>query len=69
MTIKITITNDDTRGENAIVEVKNINPDFSPKDLDPRTNYANRVELKGGEKAIVWVSSDSSVVVNEVKNG
>jgi len=69
MTIKITITNDDTRGENAIVKVLNINPDGTPKDLDPRTNYANRRELKGGETTVMWVSYDTSIVIHEVKNG
>jgi hypothetical protein len=69
MTIKVVITNDDPRGENAIVKVRNINPDGSSKDKDPRTNYSNAWELKGEQSVEMWVSSDSPIIIEEVKNG
>jgi len=68
MTIKITITNSDV-GENRIVEVRNVGSDLTELDKDPRTNYANRQELKGGETAVMWVHGGQSIVVCEVRNG
>jgi len=68
MTIKVTITNADV-GETRIIEVRNVAHDLSALDLDPRTDYANRRQLKGGESADFYVHSAQSIVVREVQNG
>jgi hypothetical protein len=68
MTIEIKIINNDSRGE-AIVKVVNTERDGSSKDKDPRTDYSNTTYLKGGEYATMWVSSETSIAIHEVKNG
>ena len=59
MTIKLTVTNDDTR-ENAVVEVK--------RHFDNGLVETIK-KLKGGESTTVWIHRDVKVVVEEIQNG
>ena len=65
MTIKIRITNDDSR-ETAIVEVKTVNRGV--QSLMPIVNRPG-TKLKGGESTEVYVYDGQSLVVEEFENG
>lgn len=60
MTIKLTISNDDTR-ETAVVQIRTYN---QPSGEPANTSYDKT--LAGGQSAEVWVHSGLSVEVTEV---
>lgn len=61
MTIKVTVTNSDSR-ETAVISVRE-NQSHPP--MRPDTNGPKR-ELKAGESAVLWVHSSQYIVVEEV---
>ena len=62
MTIKLKITNEDTR-ETAVVEVSSVAAESGAP-----MGGENPKELKGGESAEVWIHSGKHVHIKEIRN-
>jgi hypothetical protein len=60
MTIKVTVTNSDTR-EAAVIKVQTQYEDGTP------SRSVHERELKGGESAELWVHSTQQLLVTEVR--